>query len=86
MLRTQLIAVLVGAASLAPVSANSHESASGLVITPLGTAIAAQGNEALRANRREARLCLRSQKPVPLDALIDVKRQVAPTEVVQAAL
>ncbi len=72
MRKTKLCAVLIGAASLAPLSGGSHPvaDASGFVATPLGTAIASQGNQALRTIREEARRCLLSQKPAPLEAFL----------------
>jgi hypothetical protein len=86
MFKTKLCAALIGATALVPLAADSHaeRNASEFVATQ-GFAIASQGNQALRDIRREARLCLRSQKPAPLDAFLrEVHRQVTPTEVVQS--
>jgi hypothetical protein len=90
MLKNSLGAAVVAAVGLVPLTAGSHAAANEaqmmeMIITPLGLAIASQGNDALRAIRREARACLRGLKPAPLDALIQpVKRQVAPSEVAQS--
>jgi len=84
MLKTSLYGALIAVAALTPALADSCDVTAGYVITPLGAAIAAQGNQALKKIQSEARLCLRSQKPAPLDAFVqDVKREVEPTAVVQ---
>jgi hypothetical protein len=49
--------------------------------SPLAIAIAVQGDQALRDIRREARICLQSLKPAPLDTLINVKYGAPPGDV-----
>ena len=83
MLTNKLCVALICAAVMSPAGARlpgqPADADSEFVATPLGRAIASQGNQALRTIRSEARLCLRSQKPVPLDSMIrDVSRQAAP--------
>jgi hypothetical protein len=84
MSKTMLCAALITA--LLPAVAGSHadRDAADVLAAPLGLAIAVQGNEALRAIRHEARVCLASQKPAPLSTLIrEVRREAPPAEVVQ---
>ena len=86
MLKNTLCAAVLGSLGLLPATAGSYAAAGAtdMIITPLGMAIAAQGNAALRTIQREAEICLRSLKPAPLEAVVQpVKREVEPAQVAQ---
>lgn len=77
-MKTKLGGFLICAAALAPMPATSLAARSDLLFAaaPLGAVIAAQGNQALREIRDEARLCLLGQKPAP-PAAFKVRRNRA---------